>query len=238
MEKLKQWSIAAVRWFRSVDWSGLLSDTRNKLLTGIVVSVPLVVTLFVIKLVFDFVSGISSPLLAAVGIEEPAPGAPFLLTLLLFLGFGYMTANVFGARLFNTMERLLMRVPGISAVYSATKQVIESFKGLKSPASFQRVVYIEYPSPGCRLLGFVTGQYHEPLLDRDVTTVFLPTSPNPLTGFILVVDSDKVVAANLTLDEASKLIVSAGIVIPKRHFEMEDVLRAESAEAGVAARTG
>ncbi len=216
MDRLLRWIKVFVSWLESIDWSGLLSNLRNKLITGIIVAVPLVVTLFVIRVVFDFVSGISVPLLKALQIDEPPPGLAFVMTMLLFLGFGFMTANVLGARLFDSMERMLLRVPGISAIYSATKQVIDSFRGLKGPSSFQRVVYIEYPAPGCRLLGFVTSQYHDAGLNRDVTAVFLPTAPNPLTGFVLVIDSDKVETASLSLDEASRLIVSAGLVAPRK----------------------
>jgi uncharacterized membrane protein len=216
MQKISRLLEAFIRWFVAINWRELVSDLRNKLLTGIIVAVPLVVTIGVIRVVFEFVSSISSPLFLALRVKQPPPGLPFVMTLLLFLGFGFMTANVLGARLFESMEKLLLRVPGISAVYSATKQVIESFKGLKGPTSFQRVAYVEYPAPGCRLLGFVTGQYFDPGLERDVTAVFLPTSPNPLTGFVIVVDSDKVASSSLTLDEATKLIVSAGLVPPRR----------------------
>ncbi len=216
MQRLWRWIKAFIGWLESVDWTGVLSNLRNKLITGIIVAVPLVVTLFVIRIVFDFVSGISVPLLKALQIDEPPPGLAFVMTMLLFLGFGFMTANVLGARMFEAMERMLLRVPGISAIYSATKQVIDSFRGLKGPSSFQRVVYVQYPAPGCRLLGFVTSQYHDAALDRDVTAVFLPTAPNPLTGFVLVIDSEKVETASLSLDEASRMIVSAGLVSPRK----------------------
>ena len=79
----------------------------------------------------------------------------------------------------------------------------------------------EYPSPGCRLLGFVTGNYHDTQSGEDVTTVFIPTSPNPMTGFTLIVEDVKVEDSAMSLEEASKMILSAGLVAPES-FRKED----------------
>ena len=76
------------------------------------------------------------------------------------------------------------------------------------------MAYVEYPSPGCKLLGFVTGNYHDIQSGEDVTTVFVPTSPNPMTGFTIIVEDDKVEDSSMTLEEASKMVLSAGLVAP------------------------
>jgi uncharacterized membrane protein len=91
---------------------------------------------------------------------------------------------------------------------------VDALRNLGGPRKFKGVAYVEYPSPGCRLLGFVTGNFHDPQTGKDVTSIFLPTSPNPMTGFIVVVDDDKLIDCDMTLEEASKMILSAGLVSP------------------------
>ncbi|MGF1655488.1 MAG: DUF502 domain-containing protein [Verrucomicrobiales bacterium] len=201
----------------TVNWRALLGTLRNRLLAGLLVSVPLIVSLIVLMVAFQFISNMSTPLLAAIGISEPIPGLPFVITLLLILGMGFMATNVLGARIISWFEGVMLRIPVVATIYSATKQVIDSVKAFRGTQSFQRVVWIPYPDfEGYRLLAFVTGQYFDDHLEREVTCVFLPTSPNPLTGFTLLIDSDKVTNCALSLEEASKLVVSAGLVSPKR----------------------
>ena len=108
----------------------------------------------------------------------------------------------------------MQRVPYLGFIYSTLKQFVDAVKNLGGDRKFKSVAYIEYPSPGCRLLGFVTGNYHDAQTGTDVTTVFIPTSPNPMTGFTVIVDDDKVQDSSMTLEEASKMILSAGLVPP------------------------
>lgn len=206
-----------------------LATLRNLLLAGVVIAIPLVVTIWVLNLAYRFIQGISEPLLRQV-VLVPAdraqgiarqdlgdiPGVSFLVTVLLLLLLGFISTNVFGKRVLEFVEKLLLRVPVVATVYAGVKQVIDSFKSFNSGSSFSRVVYVEYPSPGCRLLGFVTGKFYDRQLDESMTAVFLPTAPNPMTGFVIVTPTRNVVDADLTMEEASKLIVSAGLVVPQR----------------------
>ena len=100
-------------------------------------------------------------------------------------------------------------------IYAALKQFVDALRNLGGPRKFKGVAYVEYPSPGCRLLGFVTGNFHDPQTGKDVTSIFVPTSPNPMTGFIIIADDDKVFDSEMTLEEASKMILSAGLVSPE-----------------------
>ncbi len=209
---------------------GALTTLRNLLFAGVVVAIPLVVTIWVLNLAYRFIKGIGEPLLRQVvlvdadrasGIAQQTlgdiPGMSFLVTVLLILLLGFVSTNVFGKRVLESFENLLLRVPVVASVYAGVKQVIDSVKTFNSGESFKRVVYVEYPSPGCRLLGFVTGQFHDDRLDEGMTAVFLPTAPNPMTGFVIVTPTRNVVEADLTMEEASKLIVSAGLVVPRKH---------------------
>lgn len=108
----------------------------------------------------------------------------------------------------------MTRVPILGFFYSSLKQFVDALKNLGGNRKFKGVAYVEYPSPGCRLIGFVTGNYYDPETDRNVTSVFIPTSPNPMTGFVIIMDDDKVFNSNMTLEEAGKLVISAGLVAP------------------------
>lgn len=202
---------------------------RNKLLTGVAVAVPLVVTLWVLNLAYGFIKGISDPIISQIVLRpaDPAneiarltlgdvPGVSFLVTLLLLILLGVTATNVLGRKLIDSFEGLLVRIPVVATIYNAVKQVMDSIKQFNKGTRFQRVVYVEYPSEGCRLIGFVTGQFHESHSGQDVTAVFIPTAPNPMTGFVIVIPDDKVMDSDLGMDEASKLILSAGLVGPQR----------------------
>lgn len=185
----------------------------SRLLTGIAVAVPLIVTIWVLSIAYAFIAKISEPFWAAIGVENSRL-LNFVSALLLLIGLGFMATHVLGRRLIDAFETLLLRVPLISKVYGAVKQALDSVRQMKSNQQFKRVVYVEYPSEGCILIGFVTGQFTDPALGKDFTMVFLPTSPNPLTGFIVGIPSERIVESGLTLEQATKLIVSAGLVAP------------------------
>ena len=183
-------------------------------LTGVVVAIPLLATVWVVQLAYVSINDISAPALLKLGINTPL--LPFFVTLGLFIALGFMTSNVFGRRMLEKMELALLRVPFVATVYAAIKQVIDSFKSFKNIENFKRVVYLDYPSEGARLIGFVTGQYYDSKLGEEMTSVVIPTAPNPMTGLVVVVPANKLTESSLTLEEAMKMVVSAGLVAPKR----------------------
>lgn len=191
----------------------LLRQLWRRLLTGILVTVPLVVTILVLNIAYRFITGISSPLWKALGVEN-LPLLGFLTTIGMMIFVGFMATHVLGKRIIETTEQFILRVPLISPLYSAVKQALESFRTMKQAGQFKRVVYVEYPSEGCFLLGFVTNQFTEPSTGQDFTLVFVPTSPNPLTGFVIAIPCERVRESALSLEQASKLIVTAGLVVP------------------------
>ena len=119
---------------------------RNKLFAGIVAAIPLIVTFYVLKIAYGFITDISEPLLHRFGIDFPGLG--FAVTLLMLIVLGFTATNVFGQRMLESFEKLLLRVPFVATIYAVVKQVIDSVKAFNNGAQFKRVAYIEYPSPG------------------------------------------------------------------------------------------
>lgn len=198
-----------------VHWRQTLAYIRNKLLTGVVVAIPIIVTIWVLETAYGFVDGISARYLKIL-FGKQIPGLGFIVSLLILLMLGFMATNVLGQRILDWIERQLLHIPVVATIYTGVKQVIDSFKSFNNMANFKRVVYVEYPSPGCKLIGFVTGQYYDHRLQQEMVSVVIPTAPNPMTGLVIVVESAHVIESELNLEEAMKLIVSAGLVSPKR----------------------
>lgn len=191
----------------------MLVYLRNRLLAGIAVAVPVIVTVWVINIGYNFIKGITAPFWRAVGLE--IPGLAFVTTLLLLIFLGFMATHVIGRTILDRFEKLMLRVPLVATVYGGVKQLLDSFKGTQNASRFKRVAYVPYLD-GHLLLGFVTGELYDAKLGKTFTTVFVPTAPNPMTGILIMVPEEKVIDAGLTLEQAWKLVVSAGIVAPTR----------------------
>tara|TARA_R110002096_G_scaffold104771_21_gene230784 strand:- start:4548 stop:5231 length:684 start_codon:yes stop_codon:yes gene_type:complete len=200
-----------------------LVRTRNVFLTGLAVMIPALATLFLLNAglqIIDYVTGHTFKLL---GLRRFIPQAeilgvkvvPLVILTVIIFAVGMVATHSLGSRVLQWIDGLVLRIPLISTIYSAAKQVVETLRTFEGTPNFQYVVYLDYPAPGARLLGFVTGHFQDTKTGKKMTTVFLPTSPNPITGFLLAVDSDKVVNSSLSVEEASKLIVSAGLVAPQ-----------------------
>ncbi len=194
---------------------------RNKLFAGVFVAIPTVVTIWVLVSAYEFIAWLSSPvtdpILRKLGRDPEAfRWMAVLLTLALLFGLGVLATNVLGKRLIEALESIVLRIPIAASIYNGIKQIIDSVTQFGGKMSqFKRVAYVEYPSEGCRLLGFVTGQYDDPLSEEHVTCVFIPTSPNPMTGFVVVTPTERLIESSMTLEEATKFILSAGLVGPR-----------------------
>jgi uncharacterized membrane protein len=200
--------------FAVADWRSVLVILRNKLFAGIVAAIPLIVTFDVLKIAYGVINDISEPFLKKFGVD--IPGLGFAVTVVMLMGLGFMATNVLGQRLLLGFEKLVLRVPLAATIYAGVKQVIDSVKAFNSGTQFKRVAYVEYPSPGCKLIGFVTGQYFDERLQLEMTSVVIPTAPNPMTGIVIVVESSRVIDSSLSIEEATKLVVSAGLVVPRK----------------------
>lgn len=186
----------------------------NRLLAGIVFAVPLVVTYWVLSFGYGLVTGLSDPWLKAFGIDFP--GAGFLITLLAFIALGFMATHVIGRRLLDRFEAFMLRIPVVGSIYSGAKQVLQTIQGMGTSPKPKRAVAVEYLVPGSYLFGYATGQFTEAGTGREMTTVFVPTAPNPTTGLIIAIPSEKVLDCDLTMEEGTKMLVSGGLIMPGR----------------------
>ena len=193
---------------------------RNYFLAGLAFAIPLVATGWLLVLVYKAVEKVSTPIVAMLLPDEIDPPrivvsvTGFLVIVSIICGLGFMARNVIGKRVLAFIDTFFLGIPVVAFIYRSLKQAVDSFKSMGPTQRFQRVAYIEYPAPGSRLIGFVTGQYRDTQLDKGVTTIFVPTSPNPMTGFVIVVEDDKVMESQLSLEEATKLVFSAGLIAP------------------------
>jgi len=196
-------------------WKKLIKGFRGKIFTGTVVLVPVVVTFLALRLVFLWLDGFAQPLIKKLfQVQNDIPGLGIALTLILIWLAGLVANNVFGRRWIRRGHLFLGRLPIIGSIYSPVKQFIDN---VVSPQKmgFRQVVLAEYPSDGRWILGFATGDIQLDATGSIGRCVFVPTSPNPATGWTVIFPPEKVRDTSLTVEEAMQLIVSCGIVIPK-----------------------
>lgn len=186
--------------------------------TGLLILVPLAITLWVLNLIVSTMD--QTLLLLPVSIRTQAPfnipGMGVILTLAIVLVVGVLGRNFIGRRLFLWWEALLARIPIVSAIYSSVKQVSDT---LFSPSgkAFRKAVLVEFPRQGVWTVGFVVGSPGAPLqrsLPGEHASVYVPTAPNPTSGYILIVPVGQVVDLDISVDEALKFVVSMGVVAP------------------------
>ena len=195
--------------------SGLGRLIRRRLIAGLIVIAPLGVTLYVLYWLFATVDGILGDSLYQV-IGFPIPGLGLLLLLIILLGVGWLAEETVGSQIVDWWHDFLDRIPVVSRLYGATRRIVGSVFGGEERRFFRDVVLFEYPSPGQWTLGFQTGKAPRALDDRveNGVTIFLPTSPNPVTGFLIIVPEERVVRLGVTVEEGFTYILSAGAVPP------------------------
>jgi len=200
----------------------MLRHKLNKyLLTGMIVLGPLALTLLVVQWIVGIMDGMILGLLpeilhpkSIIGVHIPGFGV--LGTLVLVLLVGMLTANIFGRSVIAASERVLARIPVVSGVYKLFKQMTDTLFS-QEKSGFRKVVLIEYPRRGIYTVAFVTGATRGELqrvTTQSLVNVFVPTTPNPTSGFFLMLPSEEVHELRMSVDDAFKLIVSGGMVVP------------------------
>jgi uncharacterized membrane protein len=196
--------------------AGFGARIRRYYIAGIVVLAPTALTLWVVWTLFTFFDNILGSELRARGIS--VFGLGFVLLNILLLLLGWLTAGLLGRRLFAIWDRLMHRVPLINKIYATLRQIAELLLGPSRTGTFGRVAIVEFPSPGTWGLGFVTsnvsGEAGEKTRKR-VCSVFIPSAVNPTTGFLLVVPEERVTYLEMSPEQAMKMIVSAGALVPE-----------------------
>ena len=198
-----------------------LTRLRNYFLTGLVVLIPLVVTIYVVWSAF---SVIDSWLRDLVKInDKPVPGLGLIVLIVLILFTGLIAQNYFGRRLISISESVLARIPLINKIYMVTRQVSSAILTRKKKL-FLQVVAVEYPRKGIYSIGFVTNMQTGELdarVGEPMAYVFICTVPNPTTGFVIAVPKKEIISLNMTVEEGLKLVISAGVVIPQSKIQID-----------------
>ena len=199
----------------------LLRGLRRYLVTGLIIWLPLVVTVVVVRFLLRLMDRTLVLIPPAYRPEEllgfAIPGLGLVLTLVVLVVTGVLGANLFGRRIVGLWESLLHRIPLIRSIYSGAKQVAETVLS-DGDASFKRVFLVEYPRKGVWSLCFQTSTRLAEIQHRteqEVICVFVPTTPNPTSGFILLVPRQELIALDMSVDEGLKMIISLGVAVPK-----------------------
>ncbi|AOV17868.1 hypothetical protein BJI67_13105 [Acidihalobacter aeolianus] len=194
---------------------------RRYFMAGLLIWVPLLITVAVLDMLIGFMDRTLLLLPPQWRPEAllgyPIPGLGLVLTLVIVLLTGLLAANFLGRRVVALWEALLARIPLVRSIYSAVKQVAETLFAANGEA-FRKVLLIEYPRRGIWTLAFQTGTASGEIHRRteaEVITVFVPTTPNPTSGFIMMIPRNEVMELEMSVEDALKLVVSLGVVTPR-----------------------
>ena len=197
----------------------MMETIKKSFFAGVIVIIPIGLTVYVLRAVFDMslaVGGkIAEPLKKIVddafpGFDLLASISGLLLVLFTLIIIGFLARNVAGRRVVKWIDNLFKKIPLISMVYTTTKQIIESFSGGREN-SFSKVVFVEYPRKGVWTLGFVTKETKNDNNQR-FYNLFVPTTPNPTSGFFLIIPIEDVKETDISVEEGFQMIVSSGMV--------------------------
>ncbi len=207
---------------------------RNVFLTGFLVTLPIALTVFIFIFLFKNLDALSPTFTRwLILLGAPLPEGyriPFLgviMTFLIILLAGALTTNIFGNKLLHLWERIIGKIPFVRRVYTGTKQVVKSI-ATADTKSFRKVVLIEFPRKGVHAIGFITGKTRgelKHLTSEHHFNVFVPTTPNPTSGFLIFADPGEVIELDMTIEEGVKYVVSGGIVSPEQALKLTEDAR-------------
>jgi uncharacterized membrane protein len=200
---------------------------KRYLLTGLLTFIPLWVTWLVFSFVLNLLAGIGAPivsvLIGGLALVSPSSAATvnqswlsfvlaMLLTLCVLYAIGFLANRVLGARLLGWFDALLARIPLVQTIYGGTKKLMSVLQN--KPSGVQRVVLVDFPRRGMKVVGFVTRVMIEDGTGREMAAVYIPTTPNPTGGYLEVVPLDELTPTDWTMDQAMAFIISGGAVAP------------------------
>jgi uncharacterized membrane protein len=191
---------------------GLMRTLRNQFVEGLLVIIPLGATVLILIWLFTSIDNILQPFVRAIW-GQTIPGVGFFTTLVLIYLTGVITANFIGKRLLHYGEALLGKVPVVRPLYTGIKQILESFSD-PNKTGFMQVVLVEFPRKGMMALAFITNEVTTAAGEK-LLTVLIPTAPNPATGFLQIMKEADVIRTKMSVDDAIKMIVSAGRITPQ-----------------------
>jgi len=193
---------------------------RKYLIAGLLIWLPLAITLWVLDFIVTTMDRTLMVLPASLHPDQVLgfhmPGLGLVMSVIILLVTGALAANIIGARMFSWWESVLVKIPIVRPIYSGVKQISDTLFASKGQ-SFRKVVLIEFPNRGQWTFGFVVGA-PGPVVEReaagDLITVYVPTAPNPTSGYVLMVRSSEVKELDVTVDDALKFHLSMGVVAP------------------------
>jgi uncharacterized membrane protein len=196
--------------------SKVVDAIKRSFLSGVLVVVPVILTFLVLRFLFEAVDGILQNYLHGL-LGYYRTGLGVLTIFLLILLFGVLTRNIVGHRIYRAGDRLLTRVPIIRPIYTAAKQLLEGMAGGTTRGSFKEVGLVEYPRTGVYQLGFISRDDVTVRLgesEREFTTVFIPSTPTPISGMVALIPRSEVIRLDMTVEEGIKFLVSGGVASP------------------------
>ncbi len=205
---------------------GVLPRLRRYLLTGILVTAPITITVYLTYIFLTYVDSKVGKVLPddwyeALYGHTTIPGLGLIIAIAFFIIIGWFATNFLGRMFIKLSEYIVDKMPVVRSLYGAIKQIFETIMASQSSA-FREVVMLEYPRKGIWSIGFVTGtsegevQYHT---DQETVNVFVPTTPNPTSGYLLFVPKSELKYLKMSVEEGVKLVVSAGIITPSTELE-------------------
>jgi uncharacterized membrane protein len=198
---------------------------RNAFFSGVILVAPLCLTIFVFSWIVDFVGGhfkclflifVPDSLRDRPGLDTVWEILATLIVIVLVTLLGYVSRYVFGKFFFSIGDRFIQTIPGVSAVYNTVRQIVNTFSS-QSRHMFNKVVLVEFPRKGCWTIGFLTNTVQgeaQAKADSDVWTVFVPTTPNPTSGFLLMLPRADIIELDMAVGDGMKMIISGGAVVP------------------------
>ena len=198
---------------------------RNIFLTGLLVALPISLTVFILSFLFrslDTLSPVFTHWLILLGAPLPQgyqiPFLGVIMTFVIVFLVGAVTTNIFGKKILHLWEEIIEKIPFVRRIYKGTKQVVSSFATMDT-TSFTKVILIEFPRKGAHAIGFVTGKTRgeiKHLTSDNHLKVFVPTTPNPTSGFIIFAEPSEFIELDMTIEEGIKFVISGGIVSPEQ----------------------
>ncbi len=204
---------------------------RRVFLAGIFTAIPIYLTYKILEVIFQFMDRFLAPVVQPVikhylGFSIPGLGLVLMIISLFLLGL--FVTNFLGRALYGYFEKILLRIPVVSGVYNFTKQVVQAFSPDQRSA-FQKVVWLQYPRRGLWTMGFVTGTSQSED-DEPHYHLFVPTTPNPTSGFVIIVAQKDTVETDMSIEEGIKLLISGGALSRRDHRFRYDKTQASSTE--------
>ncbi len=191
----------------------ITQNFRSKLFAGLATLLPLYLTFIVIKFLFISLEETSGPLLKKLGLDIPGLGIILIIILIYILGL--LVTNFLGKKIFNLGEKVVKKVPVVNIIYSTLKQITDTFtKGNKE--TFKGTIYIQYPRRGLWTMAFISGESKN-IHGVPYYHVFVPTTPNPTSGFFLLVPQSESIKTDMSVEDGLKTIISGGLLAPEKN---------------------